>query len=224
MISKLVLGRIDPRQLDAAAMAVDREFIPLLIAKPGALQGYWMANRSTGEIMAMTTWSTYEAMDAARNEDGAERARIYDRIGVRIGITLTMTVVAASHGDTEAEPVIRWARLTWVEGMKQERVPELVRSYGKVLPDQVLSSGFCGSYWLADMPNGNGLALSLWEGPQELRRSEHASRRRRNRLAKEHGFRVDCVGQYEALGVGLHGISVGAPDLADAQVVGADRS
>lgn len=224
MIAKLVQGRIDPRQIDAAAMAVDQELLPHFIARPGALQGYWMANRDSGEIMAMTTWSTYEAMDDARRDDGAERARIFDRIGVRIGVTLAMGVVAASHGDTEAEPVIRWARLTWVEGMDRTRVPELVSSYRRVLPDQATSSGFCGSYWLADLASGNGLALSMWEGPQELRRSEHASRRRRNRLAIEHGFRVDCVGQYEALGVGLHGVSVGAPDLVGSPVVPANPS
>lgn len=203
MLGKVVHGGIDPRCMDVAVQAVREELLPRFEEHPGAQQGYWMAHRGSGRILIVTMWSDMASLESARGADGAERSTIADRIGLQIHAIHTMEVVAHHNDDHAYRPVFRSVRATWASSLpsgSDERIPAL---YEQILPDQSRSTGFRGSYWLADGATGTGLALSFWDGVDELETGGGASRRRRQQLQRQLGFAVQSVHTYEGLGVRL---------------------
>ncbi len=201
--AKLVQGAIDTNAIEQAQRAVEQELIPRFVAHPGARQGFWMANRSTGSILILTTWSDQAALDAAAAADGAGRTRVAERVGMRIQAVETVQVMAAHHRDPIGARVFRWVRATWVEGLSPTRAGALPARYPAVASDQARSAGYRGSYWLTSPATGDGLALSFWNDEEELWSSAGGSRRRRSELEREFGFRVGRVDHYEGLGVAV---------------------
>lgn len=201
MLAKLVQATIDPQRVDDAARAVAEEMIPLFVAHPGARQGYWMANRTTGQVLVMTCWSDLDSLEAARAADGEERAGVAERLDLRIRAIRTLDVLGLHESEVVDKPVLRWAQATWVEALSPEIDPTLRAMHRDVVPVEARSRGFCASYWLADMGSGTGLGLSLWSDLAELRDNEPDSRRRRKWFEKRVGCRINLVGEYEALGV-----------------------
>ncbi len=202
MLAKVVHGTIDAHRLDDAARAVRDELVPGFTAQLGARSGYWMADRLSGQVLIVTAWRDADALDAARGHDGADRARIAERIGLCVHAIETMTVVGrgAEHDDVEVGPVWRWVRATWISGSTQhaEALDEIHRA---TLPFQARDAGFRGSFWLADASIRSGVALSFWDGPDALTGSEHTSRARRRRLQRRFGFTVERIHSYEGIGV-----------------------
>ncbi|MDQ2678167.1 MAG: hypothetical protein M3Y51_05440 [Actinomycetota bacterium] len=169
MLAKVVHGTIDPDRVDDAARAVRDELVPSFSAQRGALRGYWTADRLSGQVLIVTIWTDGDALDAARSVDGADRARVADRIGLRIHSVQSMVVLG--HGGTSDEPdeldvgpVWRWARATWISGTP-EHAASVPGSHRATLPDQARDAGFRGSFWLADESISSGVALSFWDGP-----------------------------------------------------------
>lgn len=211
MLAKVVHGTMDTARVDDAARAVREEFVPNFSAQPGALRGYWMADRLSGQILIVTTWSDADALDAARSSDGAQRARIADGIGLRVHSIQSMVVVA-QRDEVEVRPEWRWARATWITG-DPVGAAVLPASHRLIVPDQARSAGFKGSYWLADESISCGVALSFWDGPDALTGSEAASRRRRRRLQRQFGFSIDRIHHYDGIGATAPAaIDLTAPD------------
>lgn len=199
MLAKVIHGTIDPAHVDDAAVAVREEFIPNFSASDGALDGYWMADRWTGQVLVVTTWADGDALEAARERDGAERARVADRIGLCVHSIQTMVVVA--HGELiGVRPEWTWARATWISG-RPASATDLSAGYRQTFPDQARSPGFKGSYWLADESIRTGVALSFWDGPDSLAGSAFGSRRRRRRLQRDVGFSLERIHHYQGIGV-----------------------
>jgi hypothetical protein len=201
MFAKVVQAQIDPARVADAARAVEEELIPLFREHPGALHGYWMANRASGQVMAMTCWTDLDSLDASRASDGEERARVAERIGLRIQAIHTLAVLGVHEHDIGHMPVLRSARVTWVEGLAPDLEVSLRAMHRDVVDVEAQSPGFCGSYWLADRATGNGLEVSLWGDLAELRDNDHDGGRRRRWFEKTVGCRIDLVGEYEAIGV-----------------------
>lgn len=216
MLAKLVQGKIDPSRVDAAAAAVERELVPSFVVHPGALQGYWMANRASGEVLVMTCWTGPEELEAGRAADGEARAAVMERLGVRVHAVQTLSVVGVEESHDTAQPVVRFARATWVEKLTGSAATSLDGLHREAVRMQASSPGFCASYWLADRATGNGLALSLWDGPDDLQRDEVHSRRRRKWFQQMVGCRIDLISEYEAIGAVAS--SVNSIDLTDLPV------
>ncbi|MFN7149534.1 MAG: hypothetical protein ACK4V6_08630 [Microthrixaceae bacterium] len=223
MLAKLVHARIRPERLDLAARAVEDELAPAFAARRGARLGCWMGNRANGHVLAMTLWADESCAHAEQATDGAERARVAERIGLELHAVETLDVVAV-HDLDELEPAVpdrepsgnagagrassgagglatRWARVTWVEGVELSALDHLPELHASIAPDQASSDGFCASYWFADHHTGDGMALSTWASAAQLRDGEPDSRRRRRAVERALGCHVAMVGEYEALGV-----------------------
>lgn len=203
MIAKVVQGDIDPRRIDEAAAAVQEELIPLFLAHDGAVQGYWMADRSSGRVVVMTSWADRRCLEAARAADGQERTGVAERLGLRVVAIDTMDVLGAYEAphETQSAHTWRWARVTWVEGVSPSLDQSLRQMYRDLLPAERRSVGHCGTYWFADLRAGAGLGLSLWSDHRDGRASEPESRQKRKWFEATVGCRIDHVGEYEALGV-----------------------
>lgn len=203
MLAKLVDGAIDPARMDVAVDAVAEELIPAFLDLDGAVLGYWAADTVTGRVLTMTMWRDVPALRGAAASDGAARATVGERIGLRLNSIQTLPVLACSPttdltGDPKEPGCIR---VTWVDGVTpalRELVPE---HYGSALADQSVTPGFRGSCWLGDEQSVEGCGVSLWEGHGDLAAGAHASRRRRRRLSRTMGIRVTSVHEYRILGI-----------------------
>lgn len=147
--AKLVQGAIDMNALENAARAVVRELMPRFVAHRGARQGFWMANRSTGSILILTTWSDQAALEAAAAADGADRTRVAERVGLRIQTVETVQVMPAHHRDPIGARVFRWIRATWVEGLSPTRASALPARYPAVASEQARRRGGPSLRWAA---------------------------------------------------------------------------
>jgi hypothetical protein len=99
MLAKLIHARIRPERLELAARAVEDELAPAFAAHPGARLGCWMANRPNGHVLAMTLWADDASLHAEQATDGAERARVAERIGLELHAVETLEVIAAHDLD-----------------------------------------------------------------------------------------------------------------------------
>ena len=204
MRAMVVHATTDPARMHALPEVVRSELGPQLLSHPGARHGYWMADRATGHLLAVTVWDTDEMMRSAAALDAAERAMIAERNGLRILSVQELDVLGAHETAMSAEPHLRWVRVTWVDGLVPRVHGRLPGLYQEAVPDQARSRGFCASYWLADLASGSAMGLSMWEGPAELSDSALNSRRRRRRFEELLGCRVNAVAEYQALGVAQH--------------------
>jgi hypothetical protein len=211
-VAKIVQGWIDPNDIDVAAAAVEGELIPGFVSQRGAESAYWMADRAKGHVLIMMTWADDDAVRRSRSTDGEARALMAERVGLRVTAVQSMEVVGAHETAATTSAMSRWARATWVEGVDPAVDVDISALHRDTVPDQMLSEGFCGSYWLASPGSGNGLALSFWEQPGHLVDSGRGSRRRRRKVEEALGCRVNLVSNYEALG-GVRTARVVAVDL-----------
>ena len=202
MLAKVVHGTIDAHHVDHAARAVRDRLAPGFAEQEGALRGYWMADRFSGQVLIVTLWADGDALDGARRHDGESRARAAEDIGLCVHAVETMAVVGLGDAGDEVEvgPVWRWARATWISG-DPEHAAGLAEVHRATLPFQARDAGFKGSFWLADESTRSGVALSFWDGPDALTGSEHTSRSRRRRLQRRFGFTVERLHSYEGIGV-----------------------
>jgi hypothetical protein len=202
MLAKVVDGGIDPGRIDQAERAVTEELIPLFDAHAGAGPGFWLVEPQNGHVLAITLWSGAEALAEAAAADGAERAAVAERIGLRVRAVTALTVLGSHVGDPDGDPsTTPWARVTWVEGIRVERRADLPALHDGIVADQGRSEGFRSSFWIGDTDRGEGFALSLWAAPADLHSGAIASRRRRRQVTRTLGCRIGAVHQYRALGI-----------------------
>lgn len=174
---------VGPAGVDAAGAMVRREALPRFLAQRGAVEGYWMVNRVMGRLLTVTIWNSPADAPAG---DG----RMADVFGL--------------HPAEVADPHVPvWARVTRVEGLAGTARPDLEAAHRHAVLDQSQSEGFRGSCWLGGEPAGQGLAVSLWDGPHALIRGEHDSKRRRHELTRRFRARVTAVSELECLAVGV---------------------
>lgn len=203
MLAKLMAGVMDPARCDRLSAAVEQQLVPRFLEHDGADSGYWMMDRSSGRVIAITLWDDPDSMRHAAAVDGSERSVIADQLGLRAQSIQTLPVLAAKvvpviAGDA---PVCRSVRVTWVEGVAASQRGHLAGLYQQTVDDQAESQGFCGSYWLGEEESGEGCAVSLWERSADLAVGTAASRRRQRRLAKALGCRISRVHEYEVVAV-----------------------
>ena len=170
---------VPPSGVDAAAATVRGTSMPQFVERDGAVEGIWMADRSTGRLLTVTIWS----------ELGGPEVGPFARVlGLR---------------PADVDGSARWARVTRVDGLAAVDHATLEALHHVVSADQTRSEGFCGSCWLGDEHAGQVLTLSLWDGPHALIRGEHDSKRRRLELERRFGARVTRVSELECLGIAV---------------------
>jgi heme-degrading monooxygenase HmoA len=54
-----------PERLDEAARMLQEEAVPFARQQPGFKAAYWLADRSTGTVVAVSLWESEEAMRAS---------------------------------------------------------------------------------------------------------------------------------------------------------------
>ena len=172
---------VGPAGVDAAEATVHQDEVPRFLDRAGAVAGLWMADRATGRLLTVTIWT---------DRPGDDVGRVADVLGLRM-------VDLGGTGDR------LWARVTRVEGVDAGVGEDPAALHVEVGDDESRSEGFCGSCWLGLDDDGQGLAVSIWDGPHALIRGERDSKRRRRELERRLGARVTSVTELECLAVAV---------------------
>ena len=157
MKANLIMAEMDPSRIGVACRAVTHELIPGFQAQRGAGCGYWMVNRTNGEVLVLTTWRDEAALEDGRAGDRARRTNVAERTGLGIRAVRTMDVLDADDARLMLTAGTRWVRTLWFDGARRE---DAAHERG--------SPGFCGGYVLSDPATDTGLALSFWADPPGL--------------------------------------------------------
>ena len=190
MFAKLVDATIDPDRLDLAAAAVDEELIPGFLEHDGALHGYWSADAPTGHVVAITMWRDADALRSAAAADGALRATVGERIGLRLRSVHTLPVLAWSPGTdpSAAHTDVGWIRLAWID-----RVALVSRAQLTLMPAPgglgEPATGCTGRYWIGEDRSAEGCLLSLWSEAAAPAVEDGAGARHRHRSVRTDGSR-----------------------------------
>jgi len=195
MKANLIVGEMDPSRIGVACRAVSHELIPHFQAQPGAAHGYWMVNRTTGEVLVLTIWEDEEALATARATPGANRANVAERTGLGIRVVQIMDVLDSKEPALTLTAAARWARVTWFDDGWPDRRKGRPAERREAVADERRRPGFCGSYLLGDPATRAGLALSFWDGPSGT--PDETREVSTHRV----GSTANRIGEFESLGV-----------------------
>jgi hypothetical protein len=93
MKAHVVVADMDPSRIDVARRAVTHDLIPHFRAQAGAVSGYWLVNRATGEVLVLTMWDDDATVDVGRSTSIAPGTNLADRTGLGIRVVCTMDVL-----------------------------------------------------------------------------------------------------------------------------------
>ena len=90
-----------------------------------------------------------------------------------------------------------FARISTFEGPPEQTAEGIRVARRQFLPAARLQEGFRGMYVMLDAEAGRSLAMTLWETPEDMARSEGAVQRARAESAEASGETVVSVERYE---------------------------
>lgn len=201
MKANLVVAEMDPSRIDVACRAVTHELIPLFQAQPGARRAYWMVDRSTGEVLVMTTWDDEEALAAERATDRSHRASVAGRTGLVIRAVTSMDVLESDDTGLTLTAVARWARVTWIGVAARDRRASPATERPEAVADERRHPGPCGAYRLNDAATGDRLTVSLWDRPPAEHDGSRGGSAPEHRPLLDLGVAVRRVAELQGLGV-----------------------
>lgn len=192
--------RMAADRVDDGIAAVEERLIPEFVETPGALHGYWMAERETGSVLAVTCWEDHDALEAGRAHLGEVRTLILEELDA-LPVGSEVLEVYGIGGDAPPMGGLRtWSRAVWVEGLHGD-----IEATARELFDQAHSryseiDGFESVCWFADLGTGNGLGLTAWSTHEALDTDEAESGPRRKEFEQALGCRIEQVQHFECVG------------------------
>ena len=85
-----------PERLGEAARLLQEEAVPFARQQPGFKAAYWLADRSTGTVVAVSLWESEEAMRASEAAVEQRRRQSAQALGATIESVKQYEVIA--HG------------------------------------------------------------------------------------------------------------------------------
>ena len=83
-----------PDRLDEAARMLQEEAVPFARQQPGFKAAYWLADRQTGKVLAVTLWESEGAMRASEAAIEQRRLQSAQRLGATIQSVERYEVIA----------------------------------------------------------------------------------------------------------------------------------
>lgn len=98
MHARKTTTKSSPDKVDEATRVVEAQVIPAAQKLPGFLGGYWLADRETGEGIAVTFFDTKDNLDATSQSAGEIRSSAIQAIGADV-VGVENLEVVMSTGD-----------------------------------------------------------------------------------------------------------------------------
>jgi hypothetical protein len=184
----------DSGALDAGIAYVRDQVMPMVSEMPGCVGLSMMVDRESGRAIATTSWTTYDAMAASATEISDARAKAAEIMGGTP--VVDQWDIAVMHREHEAHEG-SCCRVTWVQ-MDTEAIEPMLDYYrGTVLPTLEEMAGFCSASLLIDRDNGRACSTARFDDRMSMSDSAPAARELRERGAREVGFHIMDVEEFD---------------------------
>ena len=168
--------------------------MPTLMDMPGCVGLSMMVDRESGRAIATTSWTSYDAMAASAANVSDARARAAEIMGGTP--VVDEWEIAVMHREHDAQEG-SCCRVTWVQ-MDPEGIESMVDFYRKrVLPTLEEMDGFCSASLLIDRANGRGCSTARFDDRKSMTDSAPTARALREDGAREVGFHVMDVEEFD---------------------------
>ncbi|WP_310528668.1 antibiotic biosynthesis monooxygenase [Nocardioides sp.] len=184
----------DPIQIDACIRYVRDDVMPEVTAMDGCLGLSLLANRDTGRVIATTSWSSEDAMQATDGVVSPMRDRACEIMGGEA--TVDEWEIAVMHREHDAREG-SWCRVTWLRCE-----PADVESTIDFFKDFVMASmegmeGFCSASLMVDRATGQCCGTSRFETRADLEATRDMARGLRERRSRLRGVEFTDIDECE---------------------------
>ena len=197
MHARKTTTKSSPDKVDEATRVVEAQVIPAAQKLPGFLGGYWLADRETGEGIAVTFFDTKDNLDATSQSAGEIRSSAIQAIGADV-VGVENLEVVLSTGDKVHRSATA-ARVIHFESEPSRAEDGIKNIKENVIPSVSQFAGFQGGFWLLDRSSGKGVGVTLFDTPASLKASDEAARQVRERSAQAMQANISQPREYEVI-------------------------
>jgi quinol monooxygenase YgiN len=184
----------DSGAMDAGIAYVRDQVMPMVSEMPGCVGLSMMVDRESGRSIATTSWTSYDAMAASAAEISDARAKAAEILGGTP--VVDQWEIAVMHREHEAQEG-SCCRVTWVQ-MDTEAIEPMLDYYRTtVLTTLEEMAGFCSASLLIDRANGRACSTARFDNRKSMTDSAPTGRDLRERGAREVGFHIMDVEEFD---------------------------
>jgi hypothetical protein len=193
--------RANPESLESGIALVRDEIMPEVMRMDGCVGMSMLVDRVTGRSILTTAWQSKEAMDATAERVRPMRDRASELLGGRPQVD--EWEIAVMHRDHASAPGA-CVRATWVR-MAPDQIDRVIDIYKMgVLPRMQEFEGFCSASLMADRREGYAVSSVTFDSREAMDRNRTQAEELRERTAREAGFEIVEVGEFELALAHLH--------------------
>lgn len=193
--------RANPESLESGIALVRDEIMPEVMGMDGCVGMSMLVDRLTGRAIVTTAWQSKEAMDATAERAKPLRQRAAEMLGGRPQVD--EWEMAVMHRDHTSAPGA-CVRATWVR-MTPDQTDRFIDVYKMgVLPSIQEFEGFCSASLMVDRREGYAVSSVTFDSREAMDRNRAQAEELRERTAREAGFEIVEVGEFELALAHLH--------------------
>ena len=163
----------DPSQIDACISYVRDEVMPAVTAMDGCMGLSLLANRDTGRVIATTSWSSEDAMQATDGVVSPMRTQAGELMGGEA--TVDEWEIAVMHREHAAQEG-SWCRVTWLRCEPAEVDATIDFFKDSVLSRMEGEEGFCSGSFLVDRVTGLCCGTARFDTRADLEATREVAR------------------------------------------------
>lgn len=197
MHARRIKTKGSPEQVEKARQVIDGTVIPSAKEMPGFAGGYWLTDRNSGEGLTLIFYDTKEHLQATAERAAQLRADATKQIGAEVqGVHEFEVVLDTGKKVHSGATHARYVEFEPGPGRAREIVRNLEEN---VLPNVQKLPGFVGGFWAADLDNGVGFGVTLFDSHANLVASRGAVKDIAQRGQERMGGAPPQVAEYEIL-------------------------
>jgi hypothetical protein len=186
--------RAHPESIEAGIAHVRDEVMPALMGMDGCIGLSMLVDRLSGHCIATTSWQSKEAMTASAEQVRPIREHVGEVLGGRPQVD--EWEIAVMHRDHPSGPGA-CVRATWVR-TTPDQVDRGIDVYKMgILPTLQEFEGFCSASLMVDRNEGYAVSSVTFDSREAMERSRDKGEELRERGAREAGFELVEVGEFE---------------------------
>jgi quinol monooxygenase YgiN len=193
--------RANPESLESGIALVRDEIMPEVLGMDGCVGMSMLVDRLTGRCIVTTAWQSKEAMEATADRVRPLRDRASELLGGRPQVD--EWELAVMHRDHNSAPGA-CVRATWVR-MAPDETDRFMDVYKMgVLPNLQEFEGFCSASLMVDRREGYAVSSVTFDSREAMDRNRSQAEQLRERTAREAGFEIVEVGEFDLALAHLH--------------------
>jgi heme-degrading monooxygenase HmoA len=187
--------RANPELIDTGIAHVRDEVMPMALGLEGCIGISMLVDRVSGRVIVTTAWQSREAMEATAEQVRSARERSAEMLGGSRP-QVDEWEVAVMHRDHTSAPGA-CVRCTWLR-MPPDQADRGIDVFRMgIMPAMQEYDGFCSASLMVDRTEGYAVSSVTFDSREAMERSRAQGEELRERGAREAGFEIVEVGEFE---------------------------